>query len=451
MSTIQITGLASGLDVNTIIDSLVKAESVPITQLTTKKTNVEAASSTLTAIETKLSTLRTAASALADPVQFSSYSTKSSDTAIVATVSGSPAPGSFDVSVSQIASEQRTYSDKQGSSTADLNLSGTLSIQVGAKAAVDVTVDATDSLTEIAAKINQTGERLSASVIFDGTDYRLQVRGLDTGASNAVAFTENGFTLGLTKVANTYQKAQNAKLKVDNIDFERSTNQVVGVIPGVTLALTKATASAATITVASDPTALAAKINTFVTAYNDVVKASHDAAGYGTTEASNALLAGDSSIRTMLDKLQRVIGGKVTGASGKFEAMTAVGLESNRDGTISLNQVKLASAIADDSASVSRLFVVDAKTGSTGAMGTMKSVIDALTVGKYATLQNRIEALDKTATDIDTQKATLQRRVDGYKALLTAQFAALEEIMTKTKTQTAALNNIPDVYSKSDK
>ncbi|MFO0592791.1 MAG: flagellar filament capping protein FliD [Polyangiaceae bacterium] len=452
--SITISGLASGLDVNAIIDGLVKAESVPLTAISTKKTNLQAAASTISGIETKLATLRSAASALADPVQFASFKTSSSDSTVVPSVSGNPSAGSYDVQVTQLAQEQRTYSDAQSSSTDDLNQAGTLSLQVGTGTKYDVTVSATDSLTDIASAINKTGARVSASVLYDGKGgYRLQVRGLDTGGANAVTLTETGTTLGLdsaTSPDNTYQKAQNAKLKVDNIDVERSTNQIVGVIPGVTFAVTKKTTSAATITVASDPSALATKIQSFVSAYNDVVKAGHTAAGWGDSAASNTVLAGDASIRTMLDKLSRVISTPATGASGKYATMMSVGLASARDGTISLDSSKLSDAIAQDPASVQKLFVVDAKNGLSGLMGNMKTTIDSLTSGKYASLQLRLDALNALATKCDDESTALQRRIDAYKTQLTNQFANLETIMTQTKTQTSALNGIKDVNSKSD-
>lgn len=450
--SITITGLASGLDVNAIIDGLVKAESVPLTAISTKKTNYNAASSTISSIETKLAALRSASSALADPVQYASYKTSSSDSTIVPTVAGAPQQGSYDVIVTQLATEQRSYSDAQLSSTDDLSMTGNLSIQIGSGTTYDVAVNSTDSLSDIASAINKSGARVSASVLYDGGKYRIQVRGLDSGAANSVALTETGTTLGLDTTVNpdnTYQKAGNAKLKIDSIDVERSTNQIVGVIPGVTFAVTKKTTSAATITVQSDPNALATKINNFVTAYNDVVKAGHTAAGWGDTAASNTILQGDASIRTMLDKISRVIGAPVTGTSGKYTTVMSVGLSSNRDGTIGLDSSKLTDAISQDPGSVQKLFVVDAKSGLTGMMGTMKTAIDSLTSGKYAPLQLRMDALSSLATKCDDESTALQRRIDTYKLILQRQFANLENIMTQTKTQTQALNGIKDVNSKS--
>lgn len=445
---ITISGIASGLDVNSIVDGLVAAEKLPLDRLTTQKTNVTAARDTFTTIASKLATLRTAAADLANPVHFSSFAASSSDSAVVSTVTGVASTGSFDVQVTSLAREQRTYSSTQSSSTAALGLTGSLSIKVGAGTAIDVAYDSSDSLTAIATKISSSGARVSASVLFDGTSYRLQVRGLDTGATNAVTFGDPGDTLGLAIPDNTFQPASNAVLLVDGIEVQRPTNQIVGVIPGVTLAITKKTTAPATINVASDPEGLAKKIQTLVSAYNDVVSASHFAAGFGTLKASNQVLSGDSTLRGALDKLARVIGTPVAGASGKYKTLTAVGLASKADGSLALDTGKLTSALATDPASVARLFVVDAPTASTGAMGTLKTVIDQLTLGSTAPITNRISAFSAQMTRIDTDSASIQRHLDTFAVNLRARFTAIESIMSKNKLKTDALtNNLTQFYN----
>lgn len=440
--SITISGLSSGLDVDAIIDGLVAAESAPLNRLATKKSDVQAASTTISGLSTKLSTLRSAANDLADLSHFASYAATSSDSAVVATVTGAAAPSAYDVKVTSIAAEQRTYSDAQTSSTDALGLGGTLSIQVGSGAAIDVNVTAGDSLSAIASKISSSGARVAASVVYDGSAYKLQVRGLDTGASNAITFGESGFSLGLSTLANTFQKASNAVIEVDGMTVSRANNQFVGVLPGVTLTVTKKTATPATVSVAADPDGLATKIGSFVKAYNDVINSAHTAIGFGTKTATNKELAGDSTIRSALEKVTRIIGSPVTGASGKYKTLTSVGLESNSDGTLKLDTTKLKSALAADSASVSRLFVVDAASGATGAMGSMKSVIDKLTSGSTSPLQARMDALSKTLTRIDTDSDAIQRRLDAYQTQLRAKFSALESIMTAQKGQLSALEKI---------
>lgn len=437
--SITISGLGSGLDVDALIDGLVGAQKAPLTRLQAKKDTIEKASAALGGISTKLSALRTAASDLADPLRFSSYSVKSGDTSVVASVTGAASAGSYDIQVTSLAREQRTYSSTQTSSTDALAMGGNLSIQVGDGAAASISIDAGDSLADIATKISSSGARVAASVLYDGSSYRLQVRGLDTGSANAVTFTESGFDLGLGDPANTFQQAQNATLVVDGISVSRSTNQIVGVVPGVTLALTKTTTTPTTVTVAADPDGLATKIGTFVKAYNDVVSAGHFAAGFGSIKPQQTELAGDGVIRGALDKLSRIIGSVVPGASGKYQTLGSVGLQSNSDGSLKLDTTKLNAALNADPASVARLFVVDAATGATGAMGSLKTAIGDMTTGKNATFRNRIDALDARARRLDTDAENIQRQLDAYAAQLRTRYAALEKTVAYQRTQGASL------------
>ena len=180
-------GLASGLDTNAIVTGLLGAESIPYNHLQARQKNVDSAKTTITGITSKLSNLKAAALALSTATGFSSFTSSSSDPAIVSSVTGPAAPGSFDIQVTQLAKEQRTYSDVQTTSIVPLNMAGTLDLQVGTGTAAHISILATDSLVDIAAKIGSSGARVGAAVIFDGTNYKLQVRGLDTGAANAIS------------------------------------------------------------------------------------------------------------------------------------------------------------------------------------------------------------------------------------------------------------------------
>lgn len=438
MAAINFGGLASGLDSNAIIDGLMKAERIPLTTLQKRKSSADQAAQIVSGIATKLSSLRSAADALADLTRFSSFTATSSDSALVATTSGASTGGAFTVTVNAVAKEQRTYSNAQTSSTDALNMTGTLAIQVGTGTAVNVDVTASDTLTSIATKINQSGARVSSNILFDGSQYRLVVRGLDSGAANAVTFNETGLSLGLSAPGNTPQAAQDASLTVDGITITRPTNQIAGVIPGVTLAVTKPVSNVE-VKVASDPKALEDKINTLVKAYNDVINAGHSATGYGSTKASSPLLSGDSTIRSVMGQISQALHAPVAGATGKYQTLSAIGLESTRDGTLTLNATKLAAALTEDSAAVSRLFVVNTASGMNGLMGNLRGKIDEFTGTDTAILQARIDGIGKLSRRLQDDADALEARIGRTETTLRKQFAALEQRVSAYNSQSSAL------------
>jgi flagellar hook-associated protein 2 len=448
MSTFTFGGLASGLDTNAIIDAIVAAERVPVTQARNRQTSINSALTTVNNVSSKLSNLKSAAQALSTALGFSSYKSTSSDAAVVATVSGVASPGTFDLTVQQLAKEQRTYSDVQGSNTAALGMAGTLDLAVGSGAPVSLAIGAGDSLADVASKINGAGLRVSASVIYDGAAYKLQVRGLDSGAANSVSFVENGFSLGLSTPANTVQTARDARIVMDGNIITRPTNQFVGVVPGVTLALTKESASPVTIQVESDPTSLKTKIQAFVTAYNDVVTTAQTASGWGSQKPGNSLLAGDSALRTVLDKLSSSVGNNVPGTTGAYQTLASIGVSSNRDAKLQIDDAKLTAALSANPTAVTRLFVEDAQTGSVGAMKGVMTLVDQLATNSNSTLKTKSESLSGQAKRLDDDIASIERRVDLMATQMRQRFTQLEMIMTRYKAQGNALAGLPINSSK---
>ncbi|MFO0611669.1 MAG: flagellar filament capping protein FliD [Polyangiaceae bacterium] len=440
MSSITIGGLASGLDTNAIVDGLLSLERIPLTQIQQRETALTSARDTVNTIAARLGTLKSAAQTLSSPTQFVALKASSSDSAIVATATGAAQPGSLDVTVKSLAQAQRTYSDPLASSTTALGMTGTISMQVGTGASIDVAVTASDSITDVAAKISSSGARVSASVVFDGTSYRLQTRGLDTGAANAMTFSEFGFSLGLSNPTHTAQAATDAWVVVDGIDVKRSTNQVSGVVPGLTLSLTKVTSSPVTIQVDSDTDALTKKIQSFVSAYNDAVTAGQSAAGFGTLKAQNAELAGDSAIRTTLDKLGRSLAGSIPGTSGKYTTLASIGLSTTKDGRLQLDAGKLSDAMASSPTAVSALFVNDAATGRVGAMKGLMATIDQVATGGTSILKTRVESLSRLTTRLDADQDRIQRHLVEYEARLRKQFGDMEVVVAQFKSALGAVS-----------
>ncbi len=432
-------GLGSGIDDASIISQLVAIQSAPLTNLQTEQSNVTSASQTITQFSSLMSSLNSAAQALSDPTQYASYTATSSSPAVVASTTTGAQAGSYSVSVSQLAQSQLTFSDPQSSSTAALGFSGTLGITVGSSTQ-SITVNPGDSLATIASEISSSGLPVSASVVYDGSSYRLQVQGTNTGAANAITYNESGFSLGLSDPSNTYQAAQDAQATVDGNAVTSSTNQITGAIPGVTLALTGTTTNAgtgssspATVTVASSPSALETQIQAFVTAYNNVVSAGHTDAGYGTTTATNSLLTGDQGIETSLNQLSTLVTSTVAGADPAYSDLSTVGVTFNNNGTLSFSTSAFGAAVAADPSGVEKLFVTDPTTGSTGIMGQISNAIQSLSVNSNSVLQSETQAYQTRLTSIQSDETALQARIAQYQTTMQQEFEAMDETVNEDR------------------
>jgi flagellar hook-associated protein 2 len=435
---------AGGFDTTALVNGLAAAQQQPLNQLNTQQQNIQSAQTTLSGFSTTMSALKTAALALSDPAGFSSTKATSSDASVVATAGAKAGAGQWTVSVTSIAQEQRTLSPGTISSTTALGLSGNLGIALGSGAGTGIALSSTDTLSDIAGKIATSGLRLQSSIVYDGSNYHLLVSGLDTGSANTVTFDESSLVgttpLGLSKPASTIQAAQNANLTVGGIPITSPTNQITNAIPGVTIAVTQPTTSPATIQIASDPTAVQTKVQSFVTAYNAVVKSGHSATGFAAQKASNTLLQGDQAIRLSLNRLGSLMGQTVAGTSGKYTNLASAGVALSTDGTLTLDSTKLASALSADPTSVERLFVTDAATGSQGIMATVGSTIDSITTNHGAPLKAETDGFATRIKDISKRITAMQLQSTAYQKQLTTTFAQMNTTLALYKTMAASLN-----------
>ncbi len=445
--TVTLPGLATGLDTTSIISSLASVQQAPITAMQTRKTSIDSAVTTITAFSSKLSALASAARALDTSAEWNATSATSSDaTSVVASTASGAVAGGYDVRVTQLAREQRTQSNTVASATSALGLTGTLSMTIGSGDPVTVNLSASDTLTDIASHISSAGARINASVIYDGSRYRLMVRGLDTGAASAITFNESDAgtrtTLGLSTLANTYQSAQDAQFTVDSIAMTRPTNQVTDAVPGVTLGLVKTTSSALRVTVANDPAALRTKVQAFISAYNDIVTVAHNSTGYGTTKAANSVLAGDRTLRGSLERVSAIVSAAVPGTTGRYTSLGSVGVALQNDGTLRLDDTKFSAALNADSTAVSKLFVTDSAIGATGAMSSIASAVDSLTGTSTSLVRSRIDSLNAQSRRMASDITKKQTQIAQYADNLRTQFAALEGTVSKYKSLLSATESI---------
>jgi flagellar hook-associated protein 2 len=431
-------GLGTGMNNGSLVTQLVAIASAPLTALQSTARTISSAAASLGAFSASLGALQGVAKGLADPAQYNAYAASSTATEVVATTAPGATAGVHTVSVSRVAQAQTTYSDPQASSSSPLGLTGTLVLSVGATS-VTLDVTASESLADVAAAIRTSGAPVTASVVFDGTQYRLDLQGTQTGAANAVSLAETGFSLGLANPANTYQSAQDAVATVDGISITSPTNRVSGAIPGVTLAFTAPTAGVATVTVVASSGTLATQLASFVTAYNAVVAAGHADVGYGTTKPSNSLLAGDLGIRSTLSRLSGLMAHAVAGADSTLATVASIGLDLTSDGSLTLDTARLATAIQTDPVGVERLVVTSVAQGMTGLMGAISDVVDSVNGGASSVLKAEAQFYAGRTKAVAKQEAAMQARVDAYKTRLQTQFTSADMKVNGQRTLWGAL------------
>lgn len=436
---VSFSGLGSGMDTAGIIAQLMSLERIPIQRVEQRKSDFSAQKTVLGEIVTKMKTLQEKARALDTLGEVRTFTAKSGDDSIYeATASGNASGGTYDITVNQLAKAERTWSRGFASKTdAGLVGVGDLTITVGSDAPQTVSIDqATDSLEGVAAKINASGADVLASIVYDGTEYFLVVAGKESGADNAIAFSDPT-NLDLDEAANQKQAALDSQIVMDGKTIERPTNILTDVIAGVTLRLKKVSASAVGLTIDVDPAGMRAKAQAFVDAYNEVARTVGGQFKFDEKAKTKPPLAGDATLRDQLSRLQQIITSEVGGLTGKYTALSEVGVSTQRDGTLKLDADAFDAAVRDDHHGVALLFTRE--DGSTGVGAQIDDEVDSATDFENGRLTLRREGLDGRISQADKDVTRLEARLEGVEVRLRAQFAALEQLMSTLQSQSGFL------------
>jgi flagellar hook-associated protein 2 len=173
---IQLSGLASGLDWQSLIAQLAQAERAPQTKLRDSQTTLQNQKNAYAAIQTQLGTLQNAVNTLKDPSLFDSRSTSSSDTSIAtATADSTAAQGSYTFNITQLATaSKRTGASNSGNGLSDTSdVSGVTIGTAGLSTPItagtftvngqQITIATTDTLQQVFDKIaSSTGNAVTA-------------------------------------------------------------------------------------------------------------------------------------------------------------------------------------------------------------------------------------------------------------------------------------------------
>ncbi|MNN24896.1 Flagellar hook-associated protein 2 [compost metagenome] len=321
------------------------------------------------------------------------------------------------------------------------------------------------ALSGIAAKINQTSSNVTASIVqTSNTEQRLVLTSKNTGEANSFTVTETGSFWGFP--ATPQQKAADAILTVNGIDVHSSTNEVKDAIPGVTLALTNTGTS--TVKVTQDTDSIVTKINTFVTAYNDIVNTIRNATTKSTQNDDGSLsltLQGDPLLRDLQGQLSNWMNTKIGDTAG-LNLLSDIGLEIDKGvtssslmtGTITFDSDKFKTKMLENPAGVQKLLrgttpTTNVSTGTvTDASGIgdlFKSNLQNWNNSVDGLITSKIKGYDSELTYLSESIQNMSDRLDQREEALKKQYANLEVIMSSLNNQKTYVSSILASFTKS--
>lgn len=450
MATMSSPGIGSNLDVKSIVSQLVAIEKQPLDKLKLEASATQAKISTFGQIKSLVSTLSDAAARLASVTGWNAVTASSSDaTFVTASAIGGTQPTSFDVQVQTLAKAQATHSaallpvgGAVGAGTIRLEL-GTWSgaiFTAGSGTPVDLTISATDTVADIASKINGANAGVTATILSDASGDRLLLRGKNTGAaagfnlsvtSDADANTTDA--LGLSRLVNgsvTDQAAQDAAATINGIAVTSSTNTFANKVAGVTFTAVKQTTGPVTITIDKDTSQVQKNIQAFVDAYNAVNGVLNEATKYDAGTKTAGLLQGDSTTLSLQSALRTAAQSVRTGSS-VFSRLSDIGIEALQGGNLQVNTTKLSAAMSNNMDELKAMFSTSASDTSQGFGVRFKNLLTGMLGSTDGFFANKDAALKRALASNSDQQTRVNKRASSVEAALNAKYSALDAQMSK--------------------
>lgn len=416
-------GVGSGLDANALVQSIMKAEQVPLNSLNNKKVDLNSKLTAYAQVKSNLSPFQSAIADLSSAQNFQSFSVSSNDPAsISSSVSGTPTAGLYNVEVTQLAQGQKLFS--QGVASVDTVIgTGTVSFSFGSVSGGTLSSDgkyqdatfsnngnpvktisidsSNNTLVGIRNAINASGFGVTASIVNDGssaTPYHLVVTNTKTGETQSMKISVSNQATGSTGLSDflnydpsenagqafsQVRKAQNAILKVDGISISKPSNTITDAIEGVSLTLNKInTGNPSSIYITKDTSALSTKLQTVVKQYNNLIAFIDTQTKYDTTQKKGAVLFGEASLRSIKNQLRSILTSSVPQGTGKYVSLNQLGISFQKDGTLAIDATKMQTALDSSPEDIGKLFAPSATT--TDSKIVYNSGTNATKTGTYA-------------------------------------------------------------------
>jgi flagellar hook-associated protein 2 len=341
-----------------------------------------------------------------------------------------------------------------GATAADLRILGTGAPGIDGKSRIQsrlatlVTIDATDTLGTLQAKLNASGAGLTAALIDDGSAVapkRLVLTAGATGVAGRFVLDDGGVGLGLAEQS----RGEDAVLRMGadparGFLFTSSSNRFDAAAPGLAIDLKSVGERPALINVARDSGKVIDLVRKFVEDYNAFARKLAELSRFDTNSNTAAPLQGEGIALRLSGVLTEMLVDDQYGPSNsRLRALTQLGVTFAGDGTLLFDGTELQQALDGNAGDVGNFFL-DA---ATGFAARLKKTVESFTDPLTGHLTEESNSLKDSVDAIETKIAALNATLETRRERLMRQFINLESILSQLQTQQSALSSLQNLAS----
>ena len=441
MAGISLSGMASGLDTNSIVDQLMAIERNKIAKQNLRTKGIEAQATGLRDVQSKLRALKSASESVRSVgLWANTQSIESSNPArLVVERTGMAPAGGHSLWARQLASaEQEGFTYTPSSTPGELTVGGRT---------VAIPADATSA--DVASLVNANAELAVYATAVDGDT--IVFSGRQTGSAGAFDVA----SAQLTRDPALTAAGKDAEYSLDGGATWRtsSSNVLTEAIVGLKVTLKGTTPAAETVNVgvaAVDTVAVKEKLKAFVTAYNDVITATRaklDEKGVrdpqNAAEAAKGRLFGDTGLTGVLSRLRSVMSDEVAGiADPAMNQLLEIGISTGKatSGGATSNDAKIGKLTIDDAAldaalaNPTKVRELLGASGKPGFAQRIESLLEA-EAGTSGVLAERLKVNSSEQKRVKDRISTIEQRITVQEKRLREQFTAMEKALSLSQSQ----------------
>ncbi|MDW8258976.1 MAG: flagellar filament capping protein FliD [Gammaproteobacteria bacterium] len=438
--TIRSPGIASGIDINSLVSQLVAAERAPTKlRLDRVERRVETQLSAFGKLKGAMSALVASLAPLRSVAVFQLRKATSGDeTLLTANATAQARTATYDIEVVQLASAHKLRTAAIAGGGGAVIGTGTLTITVGSRS-FQLTIDGTNNtLAAIRDAINSAPDNagVGATIVTTQAGAALVLTATASGAANTVQVTQSGGDGGLAVLTALTEiaPARDADVRIDGLTVNSASNTISGAIDGVTIDVRAAQPGRIVrLTVANDTAGVVDRVKKFVTDYNALALVVAQLRRYNPSTAEAGPLLGDALLRGIEGTVRGVVATAVPAGTSAYESLASVGVTTQADGTLKLDEAKLTAALTAQFDAVGQLF---------GAAQGIATRLHAYLDGQLkldAPLSNRTDALNSQKRSIVRDRDALERRMQALEVRYRAQFSAMDRMLAGMQQTSAFL------------
>ena len=347
----------SGLNITQIVDSLVQAETAPLSSQIEQK--IEKSNQQISGYAVVAAELGKMKEYTASIKGSTAYSVSSDNGAVGARVIDQSQAADFNakISVSSLAVAQ-TLEFTGFSSKSDTIGNGTINIDFGDwssgsfvtnnnKTGQTITInESNNTLSDLAQALNSL-EGVNATVTNKGDGTYSLIVNSATGSKNALRLTatEDSGSTGLSQFDNVTTNnskqvvaAADAQLNINGVDISRENNTITDLIDGYEFNLMGVTSTAASVSGSVNPDLAFQQVKDFVDIFNSVNGTLSELTKKGINGEEAGVLARDVVLSGIQRELRSLVTTGLPGFDDRTRYISELGIKTERDGSLSISE-----------------------------------------------------------------------------------------------------------------